>query len=208
MQKEDPREARGTVAVLQSDGSLTGAAVQLLHTVTGVDRALLRAARIRPSRTNWLHAPWYSYRRGGAITIGRTIWFSGIWFAPDGYADGSLASTRKWLLHLAHEAGHLPQATRFGRSPAGKMRYVAAFAWQYTARALLFRRPVHDGSPLEREADMGRQVLLQLLGDAQEPHPLVVAVHHRAEGAVLEWCDGHNGQIGGLREKYRSRHLA
>ncbi|MEO7082506.1 MAG: hypothetical protein ABIY71_13315, partial [Flavobacteriales bacterium] len=107
-------------APLHEDGSLTEATIVLLHAVSGVEEELLHAVRIRPSRSNWLRVPWYPYHRGGAITVGRTIWFTRIWFAPDGLGDGSLRSTWKWMLHLAHEVGHLPQAERFGRSLIGK----------------------------------------------------------------------------------------
>ncbi len=190
------------------DGSLNEAAIVLLHAVTGVDEELLHAVRIRPSRTNWLHAPWYPYHRGGAITVGRTIWFTRIWSEPHGLGDGSLRSSWKWLVHLAHEVGHLPQAERFGRSFFAKARYVSAFTWQYASRALLFRRPVHDGSELEREADLGRQVLLQVIGDAAERHPVVIAVHQDDVRTVHEWCAMQVGPIATATEEYRSRDLA
>ena len=189
------------------DGSLNEAAIVLLHAVTGVDEELLHAVRIRPSRSNWLHAPWYSYHRGGAITVGRTIWFTRIWSEPYGLGDGSLRSSWKWLVHLAHEVGHLPQAERFGRSFFAKARYVSAFAWQYASRALLFRRPVHDGSELEREADLGRQVLLQMIGVAAEQHPVVIAVHQDDVRSVHEWCAMQAGPIATATEEYRRRNL-
>ena len=192
---------------VREDGSLNAAAIELLHAVAGVDVDLLRAVRIRPSHANWLHAPWYRYRRGGAITVGRTIWFTGIWFDPRGLGDGSLPSTRRWLLHLAHEVGHLPQAERFGRSVFAKTRYVATFTWQYASRALLFRRPVHDGSPLEREADLGRQVLFQLIGDMAERHPVIMAVHADDARTVREWCERNFVRITVLAQEYRDREL-
>jgi len=178
-------------APLRADGSLTDAAIVLLHAVSTVDLELLRAVRIRPARANWLHAPWYPYRRGGAITVGRTIWFTRSWFAADGRGDGSLRSTWQWMLHLAHEVGHLPQAERFGRGLPGKARYIGAFAWQYGSRAVLLRTPVHDGSRLEREADVGRQVLLQAIGPEEEAHPVVKAVHIDDAQAVRHWCAAH-----------------
>lgn len=173
--------------IVHVDGRLSDAAVLLLHAVTGVDESLLRRARIRPAASNWLRAPWYPYSRGGALTVGRTIWFTRAWYRPDGLGDGSLHATYRWLLHLAHEAGHLPQADRFGLSLPGKARYVAAFAWQYGSRALLFRRPVHDGSPLEREADLGRRVLLHVLAPLGERHPVVGAVHQGDMAALQAW---------------------
>ena len=198
----------GAAGPVRPDGSLTEASIILLHAVSEVDLELLRAVRIRPSRSNWLRAPWYRYHRGGAITVGRTIWFTRIWSEPYGLGDGSLRSSWKWLVHLAHEVGHLPQAERFGRSFFAKARYVSAFAWQYASRALLFRRPVHDGSRLEREADLGRQVLLKMIGDAREEHPVVAAVHLGDARAVREWCAKHAGSLAMATEEYRSRNLA
>lgn len=191
------------VAVLRPDGALTEAAVLLLHAVTRVDEQLLRAVRIRPSRRNWLRAPWYAYRRGGAITVGRTIWFTGIWFHAEGRGDGSPSSTMHWLLHLAHEVGHLPQAERFGHSLPGKLRYVTAFAGQYIKRAVLFRWPVHDGSPLEREAELGRQTLLHLLGGERENHPMVQAVHHQDARLVAEWARREYRHLASLAQAAR-----
>lgn len=191
---------------VREDGSLNDAAIALLHAVTGVDEMLLRAARIRPSRTNWLHAPWYNYHCGGAITVGRTIWFTRIWFEPSGLGDGSLRSSWRWLIHLAHEVGHLQQAERFGRSLFAKARYVSAFTLQYAARALFFRTDVHDGSRLEREADLGRQVLLQAIGDTGENHPAVLAVHRNDSLLVREWCAGHAAPIAEAIAEYRGRY--
>ena len=197
----------GAAGPVRPDGSLTEASIILLHAVSEVDLELLRAVRIRPSRSNWLRAPWYRYHRGGAITVGRTIWFTRIWFAPDGLGDGSLRSTWKWLLHLAHEVGHLPQAERFGRSFFAKVRYVSAFTWHYTSRALLFRRRVHDGSRLELEADLGRQVLLHVIGEATVEHPLVVAVQQNDVRTVRDWCEGHYGSITIAKAAYRELNL-
>lgn len=185
------------VAVLRPDGSLTPATISLLHAVSSVGLHLLRAVHVRPSTANWLHAPWYTYHRGGAITIGRTIWFTRKWFAPDGHGDGSLESTRRWLLHLAHEVGHLPQAERYGQGPWGRLRYVAAFAGQYTLRAVTLAWPVHDGSPLEIEADRGRKVLLRLLQHPQGAE-LLALVHRNEENAAQMACSRIRSRWPGL----------
>lgn len=195
------------VGVVGRDGSLTEAAVVLLHAVSGVEIDLLRAVRIRPSRTNWLHAPWYPYSRGGAITVGRTIWCTRIWSDPKGYRDGSLHSTWRWLLLLAHEVGHLPQAERFGRSFFGKARYVAAFSWQYTSRAFLLRRPIHDGSRLEREAELGRWVLSRSAGTRDELDTVVMLVRSGKVDAVQLWCAERNARIAELQRAYRAEFL-
>ncbi len=195
-------------AVVRDDGSLNDAAITLLHAVSGVDAELIRAARIRPSRSNWLRAPWYRHHRGGAITVGRTIWFTRIWWLQNGRGDGSLASTWHWLLLLAHEVGHLPQAEHFGRDFFGKARYVAAFAWQYGSRAVLMKNDVHDGARMEREAELGRWVLVRVLGDQGEAHAMVAATASDDLQAVREWCSSHAQAIASAQTEYRKRFLA
>ncbi len=194
--------------IVLPDGRLSDAAVELLHAVCGVGKDLLHAARIRPSSANWLHAPWYPYRRGGALTVGRTIWFTRIWFAPDGLGDGSAASCRAWLLHLAHEAGHLPQAEHFGRTFWGKARYVAAFATGYLTRAVLLRKDIHD-TRMEREAEAGRTVLMKLLTESDaEKHPVIAAMQRHDILAVRAWCSGQRPAIASLREAYHAENFA
>lgn len=135
------------------------------------------------------------------MTIGRTIWFTGIWFSPEGYGDGSLGSLRKWLLHLAHEVGHLAQAERFGHSLLSRFRYVATFALQYTTRLLLFKRDPHDCS-LEREADTGRAVLQELLADEGSSRQLLAAVQRNDVHAVLAWNKAREPLIAALSAGY------
>lgn len=194
----------GVLHLVTPQEGLTAAAQEALHAVSSVPRDLLERTRIRPARANLLHAPWYRYARGGALTLGTTIHFTRIYFDPRGHADGSIASSWKWLQLLAHEVGHLPQAARFGLDAGGRMRYVAAFVAQYGARALTFRFPVHDGSPLEIEADLGRWVLLQLVGSEPLRHPLVQAVHANNAAATRAWCDRHAQRTHDLREQYRT----
>src|SRR5262245_10570865 len=109
-------------AVLQTlseEGRIAPAALEVLHAVSGVSRDLLARPRIRPAGANLLRAPWYPYHRGGAMTIGTTIYFTRRYFDPEGFADGSPISTWKWLALLGHEVGHLPQAERFGQHAWG-----------------------------------------------------------------------------------------
>lgn len=193
---------------VRSDGAITEAAIILLHAVSGVDVELLHAVRVRPSRSNWLHAPWYRYHRGGAITVGRTIWCTRIWFDPRKHGDGSMDSCWKWLVLLAHEVGHLPQAERFGRSLLAKARYLAAFTWQYGTRAIMLKKHVHDGSALELEADLGRAVILGLAGNETERKQITSAIQHNDEAAVRQWCAARSGQIAALRTGYIERNLA
>lgn len=192
--------------VLQ-DGALNEAAVTLLHAVSGVEQRLLRGARIRPARTNWLRAPWYAPHRGGAITVGRTIWFTRIWFDRRRHGDGSLLSCWRWLLLLAHEVGHLPQAERHGRHLLGKAGYVGAFLWQYASRAVLLKRDIHDGSPLEREADRGRWVLMQVIGERAGTDPMVAAVAANDTDRVREWCERHEAAIRLAHDAYHRRSM-
>ena len=134
--------------------------------------------------------------------MGRTIWFTRKWFDAPGYGDESLAATWHWLQHLSHEVGHLPQAERFGRTLIGKLRYVSAFAFQYGYRALLLKRDVHDGAPLEIEADRGRWTLRQSIGADPLSHPLVHALHAGDVSAVKEWCAASAGRAAELRRRY------
>lgn len=192
---------------VSADGSLSEAAIILLHAVSGVDMGLLRSARVRASRSNWLHAPWYPYQPGGAITVGRTIWCTRIWSDPHKHGDGSMGACWQWLVLLSHEVGHLPQAERFGRSLLAKARYLAAFTWQYGIRAVLLKKHVHDGSPLELEADRGRHILLRLIGDAAARHPVVAAVHAGDTVAVRLWCGGQTERIAALGAAYAERNF-
>ncbi len=164
---------------------------------------LLHTARIRRSHQNWLHAPWYGYHRGGAITVGRTIWFTRKWFARDGFGDGALESTWRWLLHLAHEVGHLAQAERYGQGLWGRSRYVAHFALEYGWRAITFKRAVHDGASLEIEADLGRWVLAEVVGRAGAAHPLVLAVHEGRTNDAQAWCEQHGDRLQLAAVRYR-----
>lgn len=190
--------------LIDAAGALTSSAVAVLELVSGVPEPLLRAARIRPASSNWLRAPWYRYQRGGALTIGRTIWFTARWWHDPGLGDHSAESTWRWLLHLAHEVGHLPQAERYGAAFLGRVRYVAAFTYQYGVRALTFSGDVHDGAPLEIEADIGRWVLTQLLGPAPANRTLIRSLLQADEAAVAAWCAAHLSQAVELRSHYRT----
>ena len=193
---------------VRDDGSLNEATVVLLHAVAAVDVELLGAARIRPSRSNWLRAPWYRYHSGGAITVGRTIWFSRLWYEPHGLGDGSPRSNWCWLAHLAHEVGHLPQAEYFGRNVFGKARYLAAFTWQYGSQALLLKKDIHDGARMEREADMGRWVLLHLFPNLASQQQLASAVSGDDSTYILDQCSAHATRIKELQAEYHAAYLA
>ncbi len=192
-------------SLIQADGQLTALARKVLHAVTGVPMPLLAAVRIRRASENWLHAPWYAYHRGGAITIGRRIWFTRKWFDAEGFGDGSLLATWNWLQHLAHEVGHLPQAERSGHDLPGKIRYVMAFAWQYGGRAMMLRSDVHDGAPLEIEADKGRWVLVRVIGDQPLTHPLIGALHEGDAAGVEKSCRNLAERMTELSRMYPSQ---
>ena len=189
-------------SLVQPDGHLTPLARLALHTVTGVPMRLLDSVRVKRTSENWLRVPWYRYHRGGAMTVGRTIWFTRKWFDAQGYGDGSLLATWNWLQHLAHEVGHLPQAERFGYGIIGKARYVLAFAKQYGGRAAMLKSDVHDGASLEIEADAGRWALLQLVGDTPLAHPLVLALHEGDTVLVQEHCETRAGQAAAMLLTY------
>ena len=200
--------------LLTDDGCLTPVAVDLLAALAAVDRELLVRARVKRTGGDVLWFPWYRRRRGGgAFVVGRTIRFTPNWYAASGYGrssfgDHSRRSTLRWLMHLAHEVGHLPQAERFGQQALGRLRYLLAFAGQYGSRALLGRWPVHDGAPLEREADRGRWVLRELLvQDRRKGLLLVKAVQAGDRDAVLGWLRQATPLIGQLQTRY-DRELA
>ena len=200
--------------LLTDDGRLTPMAVDLLAALAAVDRELLIRARVIRTGADVLWFPWYRRRRGGgAFVVGRTIRFTPNWYAASGYGrssfgDRSRRSTLRWLMHLAHEVGHLPQAERFGQQALGRLRYLLAFAGQYGSRALLGRWPVHDGAPLEREADRGRWVLRELLvQDRRKGLLLVKAVQAGDRDAVLGWLRQATPLIGQLQTRY-DRELA
>ena len=101
----------GHIAALRSPSAgtragarLTEAAVIALHAVSGVRKDLLRAAHIHPADRNWLRAPWYGYARGGALTMGRSIYFTRRYFDPHALADGSYKR--------ANESYRSPQTNR------------------------------------------------------------------------------------------------
>ncbi|MEZ4760784.1 MAG: hypothetical protein R2810_13475 [Flavobacteriales bacterium] len=200
--------------LLTDDGCLTPMAVDLLAALAAVDRELLVRARVKRTGGDVLWFPWYRRRRGGgAFVVGRTIRFTPNWYAATGYGrssfgDHSRRSTLRWLMHLAHEVGHLPQAERFGQHALGRLRYLLAFAGQYGSRALLGRWPVHDGALLEREADRGRWVLRELLvQDRRKGLLLVKAVQADDRDAVLDWLRQATPLIGQLQTRY-DRELA
>ena len=188
--------------LVTANGELTEMAIDLLHAVARVPIGLLRAARVRRASQNWLHAPWYSFERGGALTIGRTIWFTRRFFDPNAEADGSPRATLRWASLLAHEVGHLPQVERFGLSYLGRLRYVAHFTWHYGTRALLLRTPVHDGVPAEIEADTGRWVLNELLQPAPLCHPLLLALQGNDGTEVRAWLAANQTRIDALHRTY------
>ena len=195
--------------LLTDDGCLTPVAVDLLAALAAVDRELLVRARVKRTGGDVLWFPWYRRRRGGgAFVVGRTIRFTPNWYAASGYGrssfgDRSRRSTLRWMLHLAHEVGHLPQAERFGQQALGRLRYLLAFAGQYGSRALLGRWPVHDGAPLEREADRGRWVLRELLvRDRRKGLLLVRAVQQGERSAVHRWLLEQAPAIQHLHTRY------
>ena len=195
--------------LLTDDGCLTPVAVDLLAALAAVDRELLVRARVKRTGGDVLWFPWYRRRRGGgAFVVGRTIRFTPNWYAATGYGrssfgDHSRRSTLRWLMHLAHEVGHLPQAERFGQHALGRLRYLLAFAGQYGSRALLGRWPVHEGAPLEREADRGRWVLRELLvRDRRKGLLLVKAVQTGDDAFISHWLQDHASPLTTLHAHY------
>ena len=187
---------------------LTELAKQVLEVMAHVPRELLDKAMIHRSDATVLWFPWYPRNRGGgAFVVGRTIRFTSNWYAvsgPGAFGDGSRSSTQRWLLHLAHEVGHLPQAERAGIGLFGRLRYLLTFAWQYGIRAVLFRFPVHDGAPLERAADRGRWVLRMYLRELGPRHgaAFLTAVHAGDLISVRKRLQQDDAVIAALHQRY------
>lgn len=196
----------GNVRPLRPDGGLQPATRLVLEAVARVPAPQLEACRVAHRRDHWLRVPWYGKAHGGgAIALGRTIRFTGNWFSttgPHARGDGSLRSTWLWLSHLAHEVGHLPQAEAFGHHTGGRLHYVLAFAGQYAWRALALKGDVHDGAPLERQADRGRWVLHRLVGASPLTHPLVTAVHANDTEAAKAWIEAHAAELHAAHTAY------
>lgn len=156
-------------AVVTKDLTLTKNAIELLHVLSGVDCLLLEKVKLRPANANWLRAPWYSsYKGGGAMTIGHTIYFTRNWFSEDryqqrngrnvSYGRNDTESIFMWLKLLTHEVGHLPQAHNSGYHFLGKINYLFQFTKGYAVRLLTFQKNIHDGFSLEITAEIGQYV--------------------------------------------------
>ena len=195
-------------ALVSPSMRLTELAKTVLEAVANVPRPLLDEATVGRSGAEALWFPWYPRKRGGgAFVVGRTIRFTSNWYAVDGpgaFGDGSRSSAQRWLLHLAHEVGHLPQAARTGTGLLGRVRYLLTFAWQYGIRAVLFRFPVHDGAPLERAADRGRWVLRMYLKELGPRHgtAFMTAVHAGDLLAVRKRLHQDDAVIATLHQRY------
>ena len=195
--------------LVRDDRSLSAPLLELLHSVSGVDRHLLERARIYPHTANWLHFPWYPNSRGGAFVLGHRIYLK-----KRSQAGALLAKGPEHiaaLILLAHEVGHLPQADRFGMSGFGKARFICWAAWQYT-RSALRNGPInaHDDAPLEREADEGRWVLEKLLetvANAEHEQELSNLLALEDPNAMINWLGDHNTLIARLRTTYQATYL-
>lgn len=191
--------------LLNDDGRLTESVRALIGAMGGVPDHLLRKAGVRPHTDNLLRFPWYPAQRGGAFVLGHRIYVQGRQWRGARMHSGE--EPMHTLLLLTHEAGHLPQAERFGYGALGRTRFVLWAAWQYLVSALRHGRHAHDKAHLELEADEGRWVLQQLLaannGIREEVRELVRANDVTGIHALT---GRHAAAITALREHYRSAH--
>lgn len=191
--------------LLDTEGRLTESVRALIGAVGGVPAQLLRNAVVRPHRDNLLRFPWYPARRGGAFVLGRRIYVQGRQWRGAHARTGE--ESMHTLLLLTHEAGHLPQAARFGYYALGRTRFVLWAAWQYLVSALRHGRRAHDSAALEIEADEGRWVLQQWFattnGIREEVRSSIQA--NDVEG-MLALTVRHTTTITALRERYRSQY--
>lgn len=195
--------------LLKADHGLSDSLILLLTTVSGVDTQLLEQTRVVPHTANWLRFPWYPASRGGAFVLGSRIYLKSRSLQGAYQTNGPEHMTS--LLLLAHEVGHLPQAQRFGQSGFGKFTFLCWAAGQYAYSALR-NGPIkaHDHAPLEREADEGRWVLLELLkATANEYHKHVVTsiLARDDTDRMAAWLTQHSKLITDLRTTYQAKYL-
>jgi len=137
---------------------LNEATILLLSTVAGVDAALLRTIELHPREHNWLRAPWYGGRPGGAMVLGDRIYLSrALFHAPQGN-DRTLQL--QWLLLIAHEVVHVRQAADLRR---GRIGFGLWAAGQYALSFLRNGRHAYSRAAFEVEAEQGRKALTALL---------------------------------------------
>lgn len=184
--------------LLESDGHLTGSARLLLGAVSGVPDSLLARARVLPKHHNWLHFPWFHDRGGGgAFVMGDRIYASRHFFGK--------AHSTAFLLLLAHEVGHLPQAARFGNSAIGKTLFICWAAGHYLRSAVRHGRHAYRRSRIEQEAERGRWVLRELAVTMAGDPP----VEHLGHAESMErWLGKHRKAIAALHAAYPGWHRA
>jgi hypothetical protein len=188
--------------MLGASGKLDRRTVVLLSAITAVPERTIAAAVVLPNRRNWLRAPWFLRAKGGgAMVIGRRIYFTMRWFDPNKADDVSV------LRLLSHEVGHLVQAERFGLGAWGRCRYVAWFAAQYGQNLLRGEPRVHAAAKGEREAELGRWVLDRWLADSARSKFALAAWRNGDLAALKESLSADRDAISQWQKAYRKRFL-
>ncbi|MEO8590346.1 MAG: hypothetical protein ABI432_13310 [Flavobacteriales bacterium] len=174
-----------------NDRHFNASTVALLSAVTGLSEALLHQVRILPRRSNWAHAPWYAASEGGgAMVIGDRIYVTAR-HEPE-RIGGDPERLLHWTLLMAHEVMHVGQAQRFGFDGLGRFRFLAWALGNYARSFLSHGRKAHANAPFEREAELGRQRLRQLLeatGGCTPQHPVIPLLLSDDGTEVLRWLD-------------------
>lgn len=117
---------------------------------SGIDEKLVQSTRIYP-RSISRYIPWYrASKGGGAITLGSRSWhnitLTENFFSVDNekYPGTAYANNFDlWMRLCAHEVGHIQHTQKYGLL----LWYLIVFAFEYL-------RYGHNGSRLEKEADL------------------------------------------------------
>ncbi len=193
----------GGAQFVDRNGKLNEAAVLVLSVICRVQENLLTTALVLPSSRNWLNAPFFSPNEGGgAMVIATRIYFTANWFRndnlPTSYGRKDSVCTLRWILLMAHEVRHLPQAAIVGYRIWNIMAYVLWFGLNYAWHAVTRKLPYVEHMPLEIDADLGRKTLRSILTEADTPpeeHVLITAIHRNDVDSAREWIDENKALI-------------
>lgn len=205
---------KSQIPVLTTTGGLSAATIVVLSEISQVDISLLECAKVLPAKRNLFSMPWFDKDKGGGgMVMGKRIYFTSNWFeqskAEKCYGDGSLNSTKNWLLLLAHEVRHLEHARVMGYWWVERLAYLVWFGLGYCWFTLVGKKPFTEHMPLEIDADLGRKVLVTLLFDHGEPyenHPLIVAVHQDDVSATHSWLEENKTYLESVKKAIAELH--
>jgi hypothetical protein len=176
------------------------ATVMLLHAVTGIAAEKLLRVKLRTRSSNALYLPWYPEDPGGAFVHGDRITVTDT--LQNALAERDAARTLRWLLLMAHEVVHVDQAWRTGGHRASRWRFTARTVAGYLSSFLRHGTAAHRMATMEREAEIGRSRLRELLrktGGVHNGHPVIDLVLRNNATGMKEFLDRHEGILHQLR---------